>query len=86
MKDGEGLTQGPCLHSPWTQTTICQLTWGEESVSLGGGGEREKEQDNCNSINKPTKFFLPVSVMFPPWNTMAHIPSPWLADQLEHKG
>ena len=30
------------MQDPWTQTTICGLTEGGESVGLGGGGKKEK--------------------------------------------
>ena len=54
LKEGEGTSQRTCVHGPWTWTTV----WGLP-VGVGarlGGGVKEENCDNCNSINN--KIFL----------------------------
>ena len=55
MEDGERINQRAFMRNPGTPTTMWGLTWGVERVGLGGGGEREKKWNNCNSINNENK-------------------------------
>ena len=41
-------------NDPWTWPTVWGLTVGAEG-GLGGGRQREKNWDNCNSVNKSKK-------------------------------
>ena len=45
MKDGRGINQRTQMHNLWTQTAMRGGAWGAEGVGLGGGGEREKKQE-----------------------------------------
>ena len=52
--EGEGTSQTTCVNDPWTWTTVWGLTVGLEG-GLGGGGQRGKNWNNCNRINKNKK-------------------------------
>ena len=50
-KKREGISQRTCVSDPWTWTTVWGLTVGVGD-GLSGGGQRGKNWDNCNRINK----------------------------------
>ena len=54
-KEEEGISQRTCIRDPWTWTT----GWGQivgAGSGLDGGGQRGKNWDNCNRINKILKI------------------------------
>ena len=50
VERGEGTSQRAYMHDPRTWTVVWGLTVGIRG-ELGGGKQREKNWDNCNSIN-----------------------------------
>ena len=55
MKEGEGVSQRTYMKDPWTWTDY------GSGARLGGGEQRDKKYNNCNSINKV--FFLSINVV-----------------------
>ena len=56
-KEGEGTRQRTCMNDPCTWTTEWVLTVGA-GVKLGRGGQRGKNRDDYNRINKHFKKLL----------------------------
>ena len=53
MEEVEGTSQRTCMNDPRTWTTVWELTVGVGD-GVGGGQQKDENQDNCNRI---TKFF-----------------------------
>ena len=49
VEKGKGTHPITCRHEPWTWTKV--WGWPMEWEVLGGGGQREKNWDNHNSVN-----------------------------------